>query len=122
MRPAAARATLLSLQVRYLYELKVPFANKVVQSIWFASQLGILATWAGYDMSGPRIGNTQGADAINTTDNLALGRGAIPDGMPGGLSISALAGLARANKFYLPVNAWYTMRMQSNPYLQWAAP
>ena len=36
VRPGATEATLLSLQLRYLYELKVPFANRVVQSLWIA--------------------------------------------------------------------------------------
>lgn len=122
MRPQAAPATLLSLQVRYLYEMKVPFANKMVQSIWFASQVGLLRLWQGVDLTGPRIGGQAGQDAVALTGNVALGRGSIADGMPGGLNVSALAVLAKRNRFFLPVNAWYTMRMQSNPYRKWAAP
>ena len=122
-RPAAAPATLLSVQVRYLFELKVPFANKMIQTIWFASQLGVLNTWSGFDLTRPQVGaENSGIDAVSTTGTAALGRGTIQDGIPGGLSVSALAGLAKTNRFYLPVHAWYSMRMQSNPYLKWAAP
>ena len=122
VRPQAQAATLLSLQVRYLFELKVPFANKMVQSIWLASQVGLLRLWQGSDLTSPRFASQTGQDAVALTGNAALGRGALADGIPGGLNISALAGLARQNRFYLPVNAWYTMRMQSNPYRNWAAP
>src|ERR1700693_95068 len=38
VRPGATEATLLSLQLRYLYELKVPLANKVIQAAWMAAQ------------------------------------------------------------------------------------
>jgi Flp pilus assembly protein TadG len=126
IRPAAQAANLLSIQVRYLFELRVPFANWMIQTIWFASQLGTLASWGGFDMTTPTIGGVtvgQGAvNAVRATQNMMLGRGFIPDGTPLGLNMSGLAGLARMNKFYVPVNAWFTMRMQSNPYVQWAAP
>src|SRR5215468_490988 len=36
VRPGAAEATLLSLQLRYLYELRVPFANRMIQTLWMA--------------------------------------------------------------------------------------
>ena len=80
VRPAAAEATLLSLQLRYLYELRVPFANKTIQGIWMAAR-----------------------------------REARDDAF-------GLAAAARAGRYYLPLNAFYTMRMQSNPYLKWARP
>ncbi len=80
VRPAAADATLLSLQLRYLYELDVPFANKAIQSFWLATR-------------------GQAHDA-------ALA--------------AALSAAARAGRYYLPLTAFYTMRMQSNAYLKWA--
>lgn len=77
VRPAAAEATLLSVQVRYLYELRVPFANKLIQTIWLASQ-----------KSNPSAPKLVAAGALK--------------------------------RYYLPVEAFYTMRMQSNPFLRWA--
>jgi hypothetical protein len=95
----------------------------MIQTIWFASQLGVLDTWRGFDMTRPQaFSENSGIDAVNATGLAAVGRGTIADGIPGGLSVSALAVLARTNRFYLPVHAWYSMRMQSNPYLKWAAP
>ena len=60
-------------------------------------------------------------DWVRTT---ALAHGNVPDGTPEGVSLQALtlASSGPRPKYFLPVNAWYTMRMQSNPYLKWAAP
>jgi hypothetical protein len=81
VRPGAAEATLLSLQVWFLCELRVPFANKLLQNIWMAAR-----------------------------------RAAAPGDVPAAPLLAA----ARAGRYYLPVQAFYTMRMQSNPYLKWA--
>lgn len=83
IRPQAIDANLLSVQVRYLYELRVPLANKLIQTGWFALRRG-----------------TAGI----------------------GFDTAALAALARQGRFFVPVQAFYTMRMQSNPFLRWAAP
>src|SRR5207244_4537563 len=64
VRPAATDATLLSLQVRYLYEMRVPFANKLIQTIWMASKAGVLSRWQGWDMTSPRFGTQKGPDAV----------------------------------------------------------
>ena len=87
VRPGATEATLLSLQIRWLYELKVPFANRMIQAIWVAAKGGLLR-----------------------------------DGTPEGVPMAALAAAARAGRYYLPVQAFYTMRMQSNPSRKWAHP
>src|SRR3954466_2277928 len=64
VRPGATEATLLSLQVRYLYELRVPFANRMIQTIWMAAKAGILKSWQGWDLTSPRLGSASGPDAI----------------------------------------------------------
>jgi hypothetical protein len=88
VRPAAAAATLLSIHVRYLYELRVPFANKLIQTLWLATKRGAR----------------------------------IDDGTPEGIDPGALALAARQGRYLVPVQASYTMRMQSNPFARWAAP
>src|SRR6266852_5171739 len=40
VRPKAVDASLLSIQVRYLVELRVPLANKLIHSLWLASRAG----------------------------------------------------------------------------------
>ena len=82
VRPQAIDATLLSIRVRYLVELRVPLANKLIQALWLAS------------------------------------RARAPDG----LDLAALSA-ARGRGFHLlPVQAFQTVRMQSNPFLRWVAP
>jgi hypothetical protein len=129
MRPSVAGDTLLSLQVRYYYQLRVPFANKMIQAIWIATnigrtRLGGIDTWRGKDLTGPKVGGDNGFDAVTTARTLALAHGAIPDGTPEGVNIASLSIVSNppTRVFLLPVNAWFTMRMQSNPFLQWANP
>ena len=121
VRPGATDSTLLSLQVRYLYEMRVPFANKLIQTIWMASKVGVLRGWQGWDLSSPRAGSQRGPDAVALSRGAAAAR-TIPDGTPEGIRLAGLVAAGAMNRYYLPVEAWYTMRMQSNPYLKWAHP
>ncbi len=121
VRPDAAEATLLSLQIRYLYELKVPFANRLIQTIWLASQAGMLETWQGADWTAPKVGGQAGSDAVPVSRAMAAGR-TVPDGTPEGIRLAGLVAAGAVRRYYLPVEAFYTMRMQSNPFLKWARP
>ncbi|HEY5676951.1 MAG TPA: hypothetical protein VIR81_09200, partial [Myxococcales bacterium] len=121
VRPGATEATLLSIQVRYLYELRVPFANKLIQTIWLAAHAGLLATWRGWDLTSPRLGTQNGWDAV-AASRLAAAGTTVTDGIPGGIPLLGLVTAGLGGHFFLPVEAFYTMRMQSNPYLKWARP
>jgi hypothetical protein len=121
VRPAGAEATLLSLQVRYLYEMRVPFANKMIQTIWMAAKSGTLKPWAGFDWTGPRLGVAGGPDAVASSRALAAGH-KVPDGTPEGIQLGGLVAAGLGGRYFLPLEAFYTMRMQSNPYLRWAHP
>jgi hypothetical protein len=121
VRPQAADANLLSIQVRYFYEMKVPFANKLIQTIWMASKSGLLQTWKGADWTSPRLGTQTGPDAVALSRAASVGAN-VADGTPEGISLGAMLAASATNRYYLPVEAWYTMRMQSNPYLRWAHP
>ena len=121
VRPGATDATLLSLQIRWVYELKVPFANALLQTIWMAAKGGLLRGWQGWDLSSPRLGSQSGPDAVQATRATAAAA-SVDDGMPKGIPLGALVAAAGAGRYYLPVQAFYTMRMQSNPYRKWAHP
>ena len=121
VRPGATDATLLSLQIRYLYELKVPFANKLIQTLWMAAKAGVLQAWQGWDLTSPRFGGQAGPDAVRISRAVAASATAA-QATPGGISLAALVAAGRAGRYYLPVEAFYTMRMQSNPYRKWARP
>jgi TadE-like protein len=121
VRPGATEATLLSLQLRYLYELRVPFANRLIQTLWMAAQAGLLEAWQGWDLASPRFGGQSGPDAVGISRGVAASTVA-SDGMAEGIKVAALVAAGRAGRYYLPVEAFYTMRMQSNPYRKWARP
>jgi hypothetical protein len=121
VRPGATEATLLSLQIRYLYELRVPFANRLLQTLWMAAKAGVLGAWQGWDLTSPRFGSQSGPDAAGFSRAAAAGT-VVRDGTPEGIALVALAAAGRAGRYYLPVEAFYTMRMQSNPYRKWARP
>ena len=119
--PGATEATLLSIQVRYLYEMHVPFANRMIQTIWMASKANVLRSWQGWDLTSPRVGSQRGADAVAISRGVAATK-VVPDGTPEGIRLAGLVAAGLLNRYYLPVEAFYTMRMQSNPYRKWAHP
>jgi hypothetical protein len=90
VRPQAVDASLLSIQVRYLVELRVPLANKLIHSAWLASRA-------------------------------RRGKQALDEG-PGVLDLAPLALAGERGRYFLPVQAFHTLRMQSNAFLRWAAP
>jgi hypothetical protein len=128
MRPAAARATLLSIEVRYMFELRIPFANQMIEAIYVASQTGILRAWTGPDVTHAGLFSPTSGDAVKFSLLRGVAMGNIKDGMQGGLNMGLVSGMASAPRsavtprFYFPLYAYYTMRMQSNPFVQWAAP
>src|SRR3954466_13804470 len=126
VRPGATDATLLEIQVRYLYELRIPFANKLIQTIWMATHvrsgsLNALDGWTGWDMTSPRAFTATGGDAVELTRLLAVAA-KYDDGTPEQVNIGALVAAGAAGHYYLPLEAYYTMRMQSNPFRKWAHP
>jgi len=126
VRPGATEATLLEIQVRYLYEMRVPFANKIIQAIWMASHIGkgdlrALDAWTGWDLTSPKAFTPTGEDAVALTQKLAVAS-KFADGTPEGVNLAALSLLGSQGRYYFPVEAFYTMRMQSNPFVKWAHP
>lgn len=97
----------LTIEVRYLYLMRVPFANWVIHQAWMAGNAGKRlygAIWnaqedapgeTGFRNVAPVTANTFGDDLMNK-----------------------LEGLATQGVYMVPLNASYTMRMQSNPYKQ----
>jgi hypothetical protein len=99
--------------------MRVPFANWLIQTIWMASRSGVLSQWRGWDLTSPRFGTQKGPSAVMISRARAAGV-VVRDGTPEGIRLASLVAAGAAGKYYLPVEAWYTMRMQSNPYLNWA--
>jgi hypothetical protein len=111
IRPTVAKANQLQIQVRYFYELRIPFAGAMLQAIYFAARLGSLKQWEGPLMTAPEIA---GQPAIRNTQSRASGIASDRDAGERPNEAAILAQAARQGRFFLPVVASYTMRMQSN--------
>lgn len=83
------KATVLSVRVRYWYEMRVPFANGLVFTAW----------WAANAVRG--LGHQRGYATLYRQE------------------LSVLWGLARGKRYFIPLTATYSLRMQSNFYFKW---
>ena len=124
---AYRRATVLSLRLRYFYEMKIPFANWIIFTAWYATNSGRVLNGA-ID----RPTTETGVNMTNRNSDLTALRGAgrglkhqrgfdsvTPAEMQElwDFSTSGLGGYGR--RYYLPLTATYSMRMQSNFYRKW---
>lgn len=107
LRPAAARANLLQIRLIYHYEMKIPFANQMLQAIYFAQNRNLIQFWRGMDMTRPEIG---AMSAVQPARQAYMG-----SGQPYAAQIGAAA---FQNRYVFPLQATYSMRMQSNPFLR----
>lgn len=104
-RDAVAEANLLSIQVTHYYELRIPFANWMIQSMWFAHRLGDAVGWEGVEFTTQSDG---GQSSYASAAQQAIGDP---------LQEVRWAAMARqANMYFVPIQTHYTMRMQSNLY------
>jgi hypothetical protein len=99
-------ATRLSIEVRYLYMMRVPFANWVIHQAWLAGR-------AGKQLYGA-IWNAQEAKGETGFRTVAP----VQATAPGDPLLAKLNALAQQGVYMVPLTATYTMRMQSNPYKQ----
>ena len=104
--PKNIKQTRLSIQVQYLYMMRVPFANMIIHQAWLAGAAGKQlygAIWnpqekkkeTGFRSDNPLTSNT----FYDPT-------------------MTAVSKLASAGVYMVPIKTTYTMRMQSNPYKQ----
>lgn len=116
------RATVLSVRVRYWYELRVPFANWLLFTAWWAANAGVT------------LGGAIDRPTLDAKARLTHGRGGMSEvGMAPvrGLEnqrgydtlyrseMGVLWGLATGGHYFIPLTATYSLRMQSNFYLKW---
>lgn len=104
----------LTIRIRYMYMMRIPFANWVIHSAWLAGQ-------AGRELYGA-IWNPQTAAGETGFRNIADYTGEQNAPSAGLLSkiqaadLEASTKMASGGVYMLPIYASYTMRMQSNPY------
>jgi hypothetical protein len=100
------RKTRLSISVRYLYLMRIPFANWIMHQSWRAYRAGTKLYGAVHNAHGDASDSSmlgEGGKALN------IGQG------PRNLD-QELKKLADKGIYLLPLRAQYSMRMQSNPY------
>jgi hypothetical protein len=104
----------LTIRVRYLYFMRIPFANWVIHHAWLSQRAGIQLYGAIWNPQGERPFAT-GFDRDNqraTYQDIAARL--VPRGADPLWRDLALAG--RAGVYMIPLTATYTMRVQSNLY------
>ncbi|MBK8479810.1 MAG: pilus assembly protein [Proteobacteria bacterium] len=114
--PGQAPRTRLSVRVRYMYMLRVPFANWVIHSAWLAARGGqqlFGAVWNPQEREGETGFRSVARLNSQRRDYAALLRGVVQ-----GRDLAAAIRLSRFGVYMWPIYASYTMRMQSNPYRQ----
>ncbi len=124
------KSTLLQIRLRYWYEMKVPFANWIVFLSWYAGNADVAlygsidrASTKKQNMLGPDgsvksvgaqgkgIKQQKGFDTVYKPEMLVLwglATGSIP-------LISGIVG----KRYFMPLTATYSMRMQSNFQRKW---
>lgn len=100
------KRTRLSIQVRYLYVMRIPFANWIMHQAWQARQAGVRLYGAVHNAS-----SSSGDSSIFSPTSQA------PElsGQPTNLE-TMLYRMSKEGVYIVPLRAHYTMRMQSNPY------
>ncbi len=125
------KATRLTIRLRYWYQMHVPFANWVIFTSWFASNAGVAIRGAiDRGTLDPR------ANMMSSGNLTALGAASVrgiqhekgyDSVYP--LEMAVLWGLATGSiplvsdlvgrRYFIPLTATYTMRMQSNFHRKW---
>lgn len=124
------RSTVLSIRVRYWYQMRIPFADWIIFVSWFAANAGRQlhggigrSTLKNSNMlnrsvtinplggMGKGIKHQHGFDSVHSWEMAilwGLANGSIP-------LLSKLVG----KRYFIPLTATYSMRMQSNFYRKW---
>jgi hypothetical protein len=115
----AVQANILQIRLHYYYKMKIPFANQILQGIFFAQHSKMLARWdKGFDMTRPES-KSLGNDVIGTARSGFKSSGGnwnngdsklVPD-------YQKIAAASEQHLYYFPLQSTYSMRMQSNFFL-----
>lgn len=106
-------ANRLTIEVRYLYVMRVPFANWVMHHAWLSQRSGIQLHGAIWNPQADSPGETgfSGDDVEATYTEIRRGLRGDDD------IIRDVATAGREGAYIIPLYATYTMRMQSNLFL-----
>jgi hypothetical protein len=107
-------ATRLTIKVRYMYMMRIPFANWVIHSAWMAGQAGKQLYGAIWNPQQDAPGETgfRSVSPIKNNAPTGSGFGSVLEAR----DLTVSAELANHGVYMVPLNSSYSMRMQSNPY------
>jgi hypothetical protein len=124
------KAQVLSIRVRYWYELRIPIANWFVFAAWYAANAHLALRGA---LDRPTLGAR--ANAVNRTSDLSgleqrtmgiANEKGFPTAYRSEMDLlwriaSGWQGIGaeRGRRFFIPISATHSMRMQSNFYRKW---
>jgi hypothetical protein len=113
--PANFEKSRLSIKVRYLYMMRVPFANWIIHQAWLAKEAGQQLYGAVWN---PQMGSGgRGETGFRNVNQVNLQGVTYNPSVTGNRRVlQTVATLANQGVFMVPLYATYTMRMQSNPY------
>lgn len=103
--------TRLSIKLTYLYYMRIPFANWVIHDAWSAAHAGMRYTGP---IDRPMIGNQQ--RNANVARTAAAAKELFKGDFRSAARFALVGVLANAGYYFIPLEASYTMRMQSNPF------
>lgn len=112
----AVQANILQIRLHYNYKMRVPFANQILQAIFFAQHSHQLEKWdKGFDMTHPES-KSLGTNVSSSARSSFKGSGGSWNNGDKTLVDDhiAIAAAAEQRLYYFPLQATYSMRMQSN--------
>jgi hypothetical protein len=107
--PANFEKSRLSIKVRYLYMMRIPFANWIIHQSWLVNESGQQLYGAVWN---PQIG-APGETGFRNVSQPNMANLSFQNNRR---VVQMVAGLADKGVYMVPLYATYTMRMQSNPY------
>lgn len=110
---ALREANRLTIQVRYLYIMRIPFANWVMHHAWLSQRAGISLYGAIWNPQAEATGATGFSSEDHEATYSEIARGLSGDER----IIRDVARAGREGVYIIPLYATYTMRMQSNLFL-----
>lgn len=116
IRSQAAQANILQIQVEYFYRMPIPFANQILQNIFFAQRLNTLQYWGGVNMVAPEMSFGGVATGVNAQQVTRFQYPSSGDPDAWKLIAAAMVGPGAGGGYFFPLKATYSMRMQSNFY------
>jgi hypothetical protein len=105
--PSRRSDTRLVISVRYLYMMRVPFANWIIHQAWLAGRAGKRLYGAVWNAQENAPGETGFRSVSPVSENSFVDS-----------TLNTVEALGRQGIYMVPLTASYAMRMQSDPYKQ----